>query len=88
MMARILRSRAGNASIPLGVPLSVDSRPPFRIVPPAPVGPAGQGGCGGVPEWLKGTDCKSVGYAYVGSNPTPSTIAFGESEWRRRDEGI
>src|ERR1700759_1232546 len=30
-------------------------------------------GDGGVPEWLKGTDCKSVGYAYVGSNPTPST---------------
>ena len=28
---------------------------------------------GGVPEWLKGTDCKSVGSAYVGSNPTPST---------------
>ena len=28
---------------------------------------------GGVPEWLKGTDCKSVGLAYVGSNPTPST---------------
>jgi hypothetical protein len=27
-----------------------------------------------VPEWLKGTDCKSVGFAYVGSNPTPSTI--------------
>ena len=26
-----------------------------------------------MPEWLKGTDCKSVGYAYVGSNPTPST---------------
>jgi hypothetical protein len=30
---------------------------------------------GGVPEWLKGTDCKSVGSAYVGSNPTPSTTA-------------
>ena len=30
--------------------------------------------CGGVPEWLKGTGCKPVGYAYVGSNPTPSTI--------------
>ena len=30
--------------------------------------------CGGVPEWLKGTDCKSVGYAYAGSNPAPSTI--------------
>jgi hypothetical protein len=28
---------------------------------------------GGVPEWLKGADCKSAGYAYVGSNPTPST---------------
>ncbi len=34
---------------------------------PAPV-------IGGVPEWLKGTGCKPVGYAYVGSNPTPSTI--------------
>jgi hypothetical protein len=30
-----------------------------------------------VPEWLKGTDCKSVGYAYVGSNPTPSTNLRG-----------
>ena len=29
---------------------------------------------GEVPEWLKGTDCKSVGFAYVGSNPTLSTI--------------
>jgi hypothetical protein len=29
--------------------------------------------CGGVPEWLKGTGCKPVGFAYVGSNPTPST---------------
>ncbi|CCQ74624.1 protein of unknown function [Magnetospira sp. QH-2] len=34
-------------------------------------------GTGGVPEWLKGTGCKPVGYAYVGSNPTPSTIALG-----------
>ena len=25
---------------------------------------------GKLPERLKGTDCKSVGYAYVGSNPT------------------
>src|SRR5437764_13763478 len=30
---------------------------------------------GGVPEWLKGTDCKSVGFAYAGSNPAPSTRA-------------
>lgn len=29
---------------------------------------------GEVPEWLKGTDCKSVGSAYVGSKPTLSTI--------------
>src|SRR6218665_2254020 len=29
---------------------------------------------GEMPEWLKGTDCKSVGSAYVGSNPTLSTI--------------
>ena len=29
-----------------------------------------------MPEWLKGTGCKPVGYAYVGSNPTPSTIYF------------
>ena len=28
---------------------------------------------GGVPEWLKGTDCKSVGSAFGGSNPPPST---------------
>ncbi len=30
--------------------------------------------CGGVPEWSKGTDCKSVGDAFGGSNPPPSTI--------------
>ena len=29
---------------------------------------------GGVPEWSKGADCKSVGYAYGGSNPPPPTI--------------
>ena len=28
---------------------------------------------GGVPEWLKGTGCKPVSFAYVGSNPTPTT---------------
>ncbi len=27
-----------------------------------------------MPEWLKGTGCKPVGLAYVGSNPTPSTM--------------
>ena len=28
---------------------------------------------GGLPEWLKGADCKSVGYAYTGSNPVAPT---------------
>ena len=28
---------------------------------------------GQVPEWPKGTDCKSVGSAFGGSNPPPST---------------
>ena len=28
---------------------------------------------GGVPEWSKGTDCKSVGDAFGGSNPPPTT---------------
>ena len=29
--------------------------------------------CGGVPERSKGTDCKSVGEAFGGSNPPPTT---------------
>ena len=27
----------------------------------------------GMPERPKGADCKSAGYAYVGSNPSPGT---------------
>ena len=30
-------------------------------------------------EWLKAADCKSARVAYVGSNPTPTTIAIEES---------
>jgi hypothetical protein len=30
---------------------------------------------GGLPEWPKGADCKSAGYAFDGSNPSPSTSA-------------
>ena len=30
---------------------------------------------GRVPEWLKGTGCKPVGYAYLGSNPSAPTIS-------------
>jgi hypothetical protein len=46
------------------------------------VGSAGQGiaRCltrrGEVPEWPKGADCKSAGYAFEGSNPSLSTILF------------
>ena len=29
---------------------------------------------GGVPEWPKGSDCKSDGTAFEGSNPSPTTI--------------
>ena len=28
---------------------------------------------GGIPEWPKGTDCKSAGYAFDGSNPSSPT---------------
>ena len=28
---------------------------------------------GGFPEWPKGTDCKSAGYAFGGSNPPSPT---------------
>ena len=33
---------------------------------------------GGVPERPKGTDCKSVGDAFGGSNPPPSTKPHGK----------
>src|SRR5438477_13010359 len=40
---------------------------------------------GGLPEWPKGADCKSAGYAFDGSNPSPSTGAPGKlSAWNRR----
>ena len=32
---------------------------------------------GSMPEWLKGADCKSAAYRYVGSNPTrPNLCKF------------
>ena len=53
---------------------------------------------GGVPEWPKGPDCKSDGFAFVGSNPTPSTTRLrtrvaGEREGlaprtKRQREGL
>jgi hypothetical protein len=35
---------------------------------------------GGVPERSKGSDCKSDGAAFVGSNPTPSTMCSVQTE--------
>src|SRR5579872_1360248 len=37
------------------------------------LGAASTGGNGRLPEWPKGAVCKTVGSAYVGSNPTPAT---------------
>ena len=33
-----------------------------------------------MPEWPKGADCKSAGYAFDGSNPSPSTSEGGPIE--------
>ena len=38
---------------------------------------------GEVPEWSKGTDCKSVGDAFGGSNPPLPTIASGSGSTLR-----
>src|SRR6185437_13726047 len=35
--------------------------------------PRSRCGYGRLPEWPKGAVCKTVGSAYVGSNPTPAT---------------
>src|SRR3712207_9483729 len=32
---------------------------------------------GGIPEWPKGADCKSVAFRFDGSNPSSSTIING-----------
>ena len=43
-----------------------------RVTGSSPVGPISYGW---IPEWPKGADCKSVGNAFEGSNPSPSTYA-------------
>src|SRR5215468_11129302 len=42
---------------------------------------------GGVPERSKGSDCKSDGSAFVGSNPTPSTTR-SMSSWTRGSDSF
>ena len=41
-----------------------------RVIGSSPIGPIQYGW---IPEWPKGADCKSVGNAFEGSNPSPST---------------
>ena len=41
-------------------------------------------GCGEVPEWSKGADCKSAGSAFGGSNPPLSTTSLGGQKSRGR----
>ena len=36
-----------------------------------------EGELGGIPERSKGSDCKSDGYAFTGSNPVPPTWSNG-----------
>src|SRR6478752_2589256 len=43
-----------------------ERRPRFLYAAPVPPH-------GGLPEWPMGADCKSVGLAYEGSNPSPAT---------------
>src|SRR5690606_14067474 len=43
---------------------------------------------GGVPEWLKGTGCKPVGYAYVGSNPASPIPAWPQELAGRRSAAL
>ena len=44
-----------------------------RFPSPAPVANASAKPRGGVPERPKGADCKSAGYTFDGSNPSPAT---------------
>ena len=39
---------------------------------------------GGVPEWPKGADCKSVALRFEGSNPSP-TIYFNVAGWSSQE---
>ena len=43
-----------------------------RVIGSSPIGPTSKI-YGWIPEWPKGADCKSVGNAFEGSNPSPST---------------
>ena len=61
-----------NAPCPVVSRLTV-SRLPRGHVFGYPCDAASAAAYGRLPEWPKGTVCKTVGSAYVGSNPTPAT---------------
>ncbi|CCB76219.1 protein of unknown function [Streptantibioticus cattleyicolor NRRL 8057 = DSM 46488] len=71
-----------------GAPPGIGYRLPRCHGDPATSGLRG-GNPGGVPERPKGADCKSVGYAYPGSNPGAATLEGTPSELRKRStEGV
>ena len=41
---------------------------------------------GWIPEWPKGADCKSVGDAFEGSNPSPSIIERIREKRKQREK--
>src|SRR5205807_10468933 len=53
------------------------SRLPCGLVLGYPCDAASAAAYGRLPEWPKGAVCKTVGSAYVGSNPTPATTPLG-----------
>jgi hypothetical protein len=61
-----------NAPCPVVSRLTVSRLPRGRVFG-YPCDAASAAAYGRLPEWPKGTVCKTVGSAYVGSNPTPAT---------------
>ena len=65
---------------------------PSSLTPPGAWDKIGGLLAGGVPKRSTGADCKSAGYAFVGSNPTPSTtfrrFGFGQTNGRNRQAGV
>ena len=61
---------------PCGVLAQLGEHLPYkqRVIGSSPIGSI----LGWIPEWPKGADCKSVGTAFEGSNPSPTT----KPQWR------
>src|SRR5215475_7056927 len=63
-----------NAPCPVVSRLTVSRLPSGRVFG-YPCDAASAAAYGRLPEWPKGAVCKTVGSAYVGSNPTPATTS-------------